>query len=387
MKFEPLSLKEQRAKISVIGVGGSGGNAINRMIEEGLTNVDFVAINTDAQDLENNNAQKKIQIGAELTGGLGAGAEPLSGKDAVEESKIAIINCLDGLNMVFITAGMGGGTGTGAAPEIAKISKELNILTVGIVTKPFEFEGTQRMRRAMEGIEEMYKYCDTMLAISNQALMNMNDDLTLIDGFKFADNILYQATSSIADLINKPGLINLDFADVKRIMKYKGDALMGTGIAQGEGRASVAAQEAISSPLLQETKINGAMGLLVNISGPKNMRMHEVNEAVKIVNEEIADNADIIFGYCFNDIKDEMRVTVIATGINKELLSRFNNSTNQNNELKEQQIPFEQKPKFLNKNDNIASNDKNEVNDENIVTFGGDDIETPAFLRMRDNNS
>ena len=256
MLIEPGNLMDQKARIVVVGVGGGGGNALNRMIEEGMNNVDFIAINTDAQDLEYNNSQTKLQIGKELTQGLGAGANSDIGEKAVEENKEIIIKTLSTANMVFITAGMGGGTGTGAAPAIAAISKELGILTVGVVTQPFMFEGPMRKKRADKGIKELKKNCDTLLVIPNETLLEITDlKATVKESFKIADTVLLQATKGISDLINVPGLINLDFADVSRVMQDGGEAIMGSGIARGEERAILAAQEAINSPLLQNLSL------------------------------------------------------------------------------------------------------------------------------------
>ena len=290
MLFEPADYKEQKARILVIGVGGGGGNALNRMIEDGMTSVEFIAINTDAQDLENNNSQTKLQIGKELTKGLGAGANAEIGKKAVEENKEIIIQDIKNADMVFITAGMGGGTGTGAAPAIAKISKEVGALTVGIVTKPFAFEGPKRKERATHGIDGLKRNCDTLLVIPNETLLEITEKTTSVnDSFKLADSVLYQATKGISDLINVPGLINLDFADVKTVMENMGDAIMGTGEAHGEERAVLAAQQAINSPLLQDSSIKGAKGLLVNITGPEDMSIHELNSASSIIYEEAGD--------------------------------------------------------------------------------------------------
>ena len=279
MLFEPVDLKEQKAKIIVVGVGGGGGNALNRMIEGGMNSVDFIAVNTDAQDLENNNSQTKLQIGKELTKGLGAGANAEIGQQAVEENKEVITSTLENSDMVFITAGMGGGTGSGA------------------VTKPFAFEGPKRHKRALAGIEEMKNNCDTLLAIPNETLLEITDENTTVtESFKLADSVLHQATKGISDLINIPGLINLDFADVKTVMANMGDAIMGTGIAHGEERAILAAQQAINSPLLQDASITGSQGLLVNITGPDNMTIHELNDASSIIYEEAGADANVILG-------------------------------------------------------------------------------------------
>ena len=296
------------------------------MIQDGMNSVDFIAINTDAQDLENNNSQIKLQIGKELTKGLGAGANSEIGQSAVEENKDIIINELNQADMIFITAGMGGGTGTGAAPAIAKISKEIGALTVGIVTKPFAFEGPIRKKRAVDGIKEMKKNCDTLLVIPNETLLEISsEDTTVTESFKLADSILNQATKGISDLINKPGLINLDFADVRTIMKNMGDAIMGNGIAHGEEKAILAAQQAINSPLLQDDSITGAKGLLVNITGPENMTIHELNDASSIIYEEAGADANVILGCVLDkNLSDEVRVTVIATGLNADSNHDYN---------------------------------------------------------------
>ena len=257
MLFEFDSLAEQKAKLKVIGIGGAGGNATNRMIQAGMAGGDFIAINTDAQDLENNAAENKIQIGKNLTKGLGAGAQAEVGREAVQADQEAIEAILEDADMAFVTAGMGGGTGTGAAPMIAKLSRDMGILTVGIVTLPFNFEGPKRMNRALEGIAELRKACDTVIAIPNQKLMSIVDtDTTVVEAFQLADSVLHQAAKGISDLINVHGLINLDFADVQTIMKKMGEAIMGTGVAQGEERAVLAAQQAISSPLLDDASIS-----------------------------------------------------------------------------------------------------------------------------------
>jgi len=318
MLFEFDSLAEQKAKLKVIGIGGAGGNATNRMIQAGMQGVDFIAINTDAQDLENNAAENKIQIGKNLTKGLGAGAQAEVGREAVETDQEAIEGILEDADMAFITAGMGGGTGTGAAPMIAKLSREMGILTVGIVTLPFNFEGPKRMNRALEGIAELRKACDTVIAIPNQKLMSIVDtDTTVVEAFKLADSVLHQAAKGISDLINVHGLINLDFADVQTIMKKMGEAIMGTGVAQGEERAVLAAQQAISSPLLDDGSISGAQGVLVNITGSADLTLVEVDAATNIIFEEAGKDANIIFGAVIDpSLGDEIRVTVIATGFN-----------------------------------------------------------------------
>ena len=319
MLFEFDSLAEQKAKLKVIGIGGAGGNATNRMIQAGMQGVDFIAINTDAQDLENNAAENKIQIGKNLTKGLGAGAQAEVGREAVQSDQEAIEAILEDADMAFVTAGMGGGTGTGAAPMIAKLSREMGILTVGIVTLPFNFEGPKRMNRALEGIAELRKACDTVIAIPNLKLMSIVEtDTTVVEAFQLADSVLHQAAKGISDLINVHGLINLDFADVQTIMKKMGEAIMGTGVAQGEERAVLAAQQAISSPLLDDASISGAQGVLVNITGSADLTLLEVDAATNIIFEEAGKDANIIFGAVIDpSLGDEIRVTVIATGFNQ----------------------------------------------------------------------
>ncbi len=305
------------AKLKVIGVGGGGGNAVNTMIDSGLEGVEFIVANTDIQVLRHSRVPNKIQIGAELTRGLGAGGNPEIGSKAAMEDHRRIEEYIKDADMVFLTAGMGGGTGTGAAPVIGKIAKDHNILTVGIVTKPFEFEGKRRIQQAKEGIEELTKCVDTLIVIPNQRLLSVVGKQPLSEAFKVADNVLCQAARGISDLIQKPGLINLDFADVRTIMLDMGMALMGAGTAKGERRAIEAASAAISSPLLEENSVEGAKGLLINVTGGPDMTLHEVNEATLLVQEKAHEDANIIFGSVIDpEIKDEVRVTVIATGFN-----------------------------------------------------------------------
>lgn len=309
---------EMSAKLKVIGVGGAGGNAINTMVSAGLGGVDFISINTDAQSLEQNFAPMRVQIGKHLTQGLGAGANPEIGRKAMEEDREEVAKSLAGADMVFVTAGMGGGTGTGAAPVVAEIAKELGALTVGIVTKPFTFEGLKRLQRAEQGIQEMRKQVDTLIVIPNQRLFAVVDKTTpLLDAFKVADDVLLHATKGISDLITVPGLINLDFADVRTIMAEMGDALMGTGYSKGEGKAVQAAQQAIASPLLEGVSIRGARGVLVNITGGTEMSLYEISEATTVIYEEAGEEANVIFGAVIDqNLKDELFITVIATGFN-----------------------------------------------------------------------
>ncbi len=312
---------DQLAVIKVIGVGGGGNNAVNRMIEHGVEGVEFIAVNTDAQALNLSAAEVKLQIGTKLTRGLGAGANPEVGKKAAEESREQIEEALRGADMVFVTAGMGGGTGTGAAPVISQIAKDLGALTVGVVTRPFTFEGRKRQTQAIGGITAMKESVDTLIVIPNDKLLEIVDKNTpMLEAFREADNVLRQGVQGISDLIAVPGLINLDFADVKTIMSNKGSALMGIGISTGENRASEAAKKAISSPLL-ETSIDGAKGVLMNITGGSNLSLFEVQEAADIVASASDEDVNMIFGSVINDdLKDEIIVTVIATGFNEEQL-------------------------------------------------------------------
>lgn len=312
---------DQLATIKVIGVGGGGNNAVNRMIEHGVQGVEFIAVNTDAQALNLSKAEVKMQIGAKLTRGLGAGANPEVGKKAAEESREQIEEVLGGADMVFVTAGMGGGTGTGAAPVIAQIAKDLGALTVGVVTRPFTFEGRKRQTQAANGIAAMKEAVDTLIVIPNDRLLEIVDKSTpMLEAFREADNVLRQGVQGISDLIATPGLINLDFADVKTIMSNKGSALMGIGVATGENRAEEAAKKAVSSPLL-ETKITGAQGVLMNITGGTNLSLYEVQEAADIVANASDAEVNMIFGSVINEnLKDEIVVTVIATGFNEEAI-------------------------------------------------------------------
>lgn len=306
---------DQMAIIKVVGVGGGGNNAVNRMIEHGVKGVDFIVVNTDAQALNLSKAETRIQIGGKLTRGLGAGANPEVGKKAAEESRDLIANQLKGSDMVFVTAGMGGGTGTGAAPVIAEIARECGALTVGVVTRPFTFEGRKRFGQAEQGIEALKEKVDTLIVIPNDRLLEIVDKKTpMLEAFREADNVLRQAVQGISDLIAVPGLINLDFADVKTIMTERGSALMGIGIATGESRAAEAARKAIQSPLL-ETSIDGARGVIMNITGGSNLSLYEVNEAAEIVISASDPDVNMIFGAIIDeDLKDEIKVTVIATG-------------------------------------------------------------------------
>lgn len=371
------------AKIKVIGAGGGGNNAVNRMVEAGLQGVEFIAVNTDKQALQTSKAEYKIQIGEKLTRGLGAGANPEVGKKAAEESKDEIIKVLEGADMVFVTAGMGGGTGTGAAPVIAQLAKEMGILTVGVVTKPFVFEGKVRMKNAESGISELKSKVDTLITIPNDRLLQIvQKNTSMLEAFSMADDVLKQGIQSISDLIAVPGLINLDFADVTSVMKEQGLAHMGIGNATGENRAIEAAREAIQSPLL-ETSIRGAKGVLLNITGGANLGLLEINEASTIVQESCDPEANIIFGASIReDLAEEIRITVIATGFD---------------EAKHMEPEIIEKVKTVPKTSintapiNTTKPSEVEVKEEVAVTreesrrssILDDDMEIPTFLRRR----
>ena len=303
------------AKIKVIGVGGGGGNAVNRMIKNGLTGVEFWLMNTDLQILNTSTCKNRIQLGAKLTNGLGAGGEPQVGEKAAEEAQQEITSAIEGADMVFVTAGMGGGTGTGAAPIVAKIAKDLGILTIGVVTKPFSFEGKRRQNQAMQGLEKLRESVDALIVIPNDKLLDVVDRrVSLTESFIVVDEVLMRGVQGISDIITIPGLINVDFADVKSVMAASGSALMGIGRGSGEGRAIEAAKIAINSQLL-ETSINGASGVIVNITGGPDMTLHEVTDATNIINDAVLDDARVIIGAVVDDnIQGEIQITVIATG-------------------------------------------------------------------------
>ncbi|NEZ45987.1 cell division protein FtsZ [Clostridium niameyense] len=360
---------QQFAQIKVIGCGGGGNNAVNRMIVEGLKNVEFIAINTDKQALMLSQASQKIQIGDKLTKGLGAGANPEIGKKAAEESKEEISQAIKGADMVFITAGMGGGTGTGAAPVIAEIAKSMGILTVGVVTKPFPFEGRKRMLHAEMGINTLKERVDTLVTIPNERLLSIVDKkTTLMDSFKLADDVLRQGVQGISDLITIPGLVNLDFADVRTIMIDKGLAHMGVGRGSGDNRAQEAAKQAISSPLL-ETSIVGATGVLLNITGGDDLGLLEINEAAEIVQEAADPDANIIFGAVIDEsLKEELRITVIATGFETDRIQK-----------REQEESDVEKPL----RENLTQNEDEAAVASEYDSVNRNDLEIPAFLRRQ----
>lgn len=348
---------DQLAKIKVIGVGGGGNNAVNRMIESGVKGVDFIVANTDLQVLNNSKAEVKIQIGAELTNGLGAGANPQIGKEAALETKQEIEAALEGADMVFITCGMGGGTGTGAAPVIAEISQEMGALTVGIVTKPFSFEGKKRMDQALSGLDELKKHVDTLIVIPNDRLREIIDKSTpLVDSFREVDNVLRRGVQSISDLIAVAGLINLDFADVKAVMENRGNALIGIGMGVGEDRAAEAARQAVSSPLL-ETSISGATDAIINVTGGSNLTLFEVEEAADVIRTSANTDINTIFGAVINEnLNDEIIVTVIATGFEEEKEPLYHSYGNRDNTV------------------------ETDASDEEPA---GSEIDIPSFLRKR----
>ncbi|BEP29493.1 cell division protein FtsZ [Helicovermis profundi] len=359
---------EQFAQIRVVGVGGGGNNAVNRMIDASLTGVQFVAVNTDKQALYNSKAEYKIQIGEKLTRGLGAGANPEIGQKAAEESKDDIYQALQGADMVFVTAGMGGGTGTGAAPIVAEIAKEMGILTVGVVTKPFTFEGKRRNTHAESGIAELRDKVDTLVTIPNDRLLEVAEKRTsIVDAFKIADDVLKQGVQGISDLITVPGLVNLDFADVKTIMFEQGLAHMGVGRASGENKAQEAAKQAIHSPLL-ETTINGAKGVLLNITGGSSLGLFDVNEAAEIVSEAADEDANIIFGAVIDEaLKDEIRITVIATGFDVNKSEAIKNKTK---EVKRSKVE-------------TVEEKEESVEEIEIENSDSEEFEIPTFLRRK----
>ncbi len=380
MRFEFDEISEL-AHLRVIGVGGAGGNAVNRMISSGLQGVEFVAVNTDSQVLELSLAHKKMQIGGRLTKGLGSGGDPGIGRKAIEEDEDIIREMIDGADMVFVTAGMGGGTGTGASPLVARLARELGALTVGIVTRPFSFEGKRREKQAIEGIEALKNEVDTLIVIQNDRLLSLvPDDTPLARAFAKADEVLLHATKGISDLIMTPGLINLDFADVRSIMSGMGDALMGTGTAEGENRAVEAARIALSSPLLDDISIRGARGVLVNITGNENMSLHEVSKATAIVSEEAGDDANVIFGAVINkEGSDNISVTVIATGFEsqeREIVSSFV-------EQKAEPPVFEVSSRKEKIDTAAEFGEEREYDMVGSGVAGGQNLDIPTFLRKQ----
>ena len=366
--FEIVEQNSMTARIKVIGIGGGGSNAVNTMITASLSGVDFMVANTDAQSLEASEATVRIQLGDLVTKGLGAGANPEIGRRAALEDQEKIREYLDGSDMIFITAGMGGGTGTGGAPVLARVAREVGALTVGVVTKPFLFEGKKRMRQAEDGIEELKQNVDTLIVIPNQRLLSIAaKTTTMLEAFHKADDVLLQAVRGISDLIITPGLINLDFADVRTVMAEMGLALMGAASASGENRAIEAAQKAISSPLLEDISIQGARGVLINITGGPDLCLHEVNEAASMIQEEAHEDANIIFGAVIDEnLTDEIRITVIATGFG---------------EVKEEKKPAPIPASAANVSNIVNAVQKN----KKVVHLGTivDDLEAPTWQRKK----
>ncbi|MFQ5865043.1 MAG: cell division protein FtsZ [bacterium] len=385
LRFEFDESNTPTANMKVVGVGGAGGNAINRMIEAKLNGVEFISVNTDVQALEMCKATCRIQIGRSLTKGLGAGANPEIGRKAIEEDRESVFDALQDSDMIFVTAGMGGGTGTGAAPIVSEIAKDLGALTVGIITKPFLFEGPKRMRRAEEGIFELKDRVDTLIVIPNQRLLSVvSKDTPLNSAFKIADEVLLQATKGISDLIAIPGLINLDFADVRTVMSEMGDALMGSGVASGENRAIEAAQLAIASPLLEDVSIEGALGVLVNVTGGESMSLHEVNDATSVIFEAAGSEANIIFGAVVDKrMEEEMRVTVIATGFKRNgRLSSLTGGRRRYLECPENHFVDYEKPTYQRMNENPkATEESEERNKEELEKEKEEDYDIPTYLR------
>ncbi|WP_445401316.1 cell division protein FtsZ [Zobellella sp. An-6] len=376
--FELMNDHEQEAVIKVVGVGGGGGNAVEHMVRENLEGVEFLAINTDAQALRNSSADTTLQVGSAITKGLGAGANPEVGRDAALEDKDAIRDLLDGADMVFIAAGMGGGTGTGAAPVVAEVAKELGILTVAVVTKPFAFEGKKRMNYAQQGINELAKHVDSLITIPNDKLLKvLGRGISLLDAFKAANNVLLGAVQGIAELITRPGLINVDFADVRTVMREMGTAMMGTGSATGEDRAEEAAEKAISSPLLEDVDLAGARGILVNITAGLDMTIEEFETVGNAVKAFASENATVVVGTVLDpEITDELRVTVVATGIGAErkpdiTLVKSGSSRDDNGMRRMDSVREEQAGKLAVNADNTQA--KTDL----------DYLDIPAFLRKQ----
>ncbi len=393
MAFEFASEPQRLASIRVIGVGGAGGNAIHRMIEAGLTGCDFLVANTDLQVLGSSPAPVRVQLGPTVTRGLGSGGNPEVGRRSVEESREVIAEALEGSDMVFVTAGMGGGTGTGAAPVVAEIAKEMGALTVAVVTKPFDFEGRHRGRQAREGLAALKEKVDTLIVIPNQRLISIvQKDTPLSEAFRLADDVLMQATRGISDLISVPGLVNLDFADVRSVMSKMGDALMGTGRASGENRAAIAARQSVTSPLLEEVSVSGAKGVLVNITGGPDLSLTDVHEATSVIYEAAGDDANIFFGAVIDErYTNEIVVTVIATGIGESAAAAAASASRARasrvEEAPEIRAPVRAYPTLeavnLDRPTFRRATPEGDGPKRVIRSFIDDDLETPTFLRKQ----
>ena len=391
INFKAPEIRELKPRILVIGVGGAGGNAINKMIDSNLQGVEFIAVNTDAQDLTHSKAKQKIQIGTNLTKGLGAGSKVDIGQAAADESLNDIVNCLQGANMVFITAGMGGGTGTGSAHVIARAAKELNILTVGVTTLPFLYEGPSRMRRAQQGLEELRKHVDTIIVVPNQNLFKIaNEQTTFEDSFNLSNDVLLQGVQSITDLMVRPGLVNLDFADVETVMSSMGKAMMGTGEAEGEGRAVKAAEQAVSNPLIDDYTLKGAKGLLINITGGKDLKLFEVDEAVNKIRSEVDPEAEFIKGCIIDPSLDgKMRVSIVATALDgqqpesKSVINMVHRIQNRNTGYSDfSNIAPAQSFNFSNSQNNPVTHGANALKLENeVVTEVASNTESSSSIK------
>ena len=383
--FEIVDNKKQKAIIKVIGVGGSGGNAIDYMIEKNVMGVDFICANTDLQALQKSQASTIVQIGEMLTQGLGAGSRPDTGKQAAIDDKEKIVEAIDGADMLFITAGMGGGTGTGATPVIAQIAKELGILTVAVVTKPFEFEG-RRTQVAKDGIDELVNYVDSLITIPNEKLMGvLGDEVTFVDAFGAANEVLYSAVLGIAEIINNPGMINVDFADVRTVMSEMGMAMIGSGFAEGSDRAEIAAKSAVACPLLEDVNLNNAKGILVNISTSKDFKMKEYFEIMDIIKQYASENATIIVGNVIDEsMSNSIRVTMVATGLtgSYQIDEKIENVM--------QSFVYDDKDKSTTEDENNSEDDEslnvfadNSNNNQTFSSDNDDQYDIPAFLRKK----
>lgn len=389
--FEVVENKKQKAVIKVMGVGGCGGNAVDYMIEKNVVGVEFISANTDLQALQKSQANNIVQIGESLTQGLGAGSRPDTGKQAALDDKDKIIESIQGADMLFITAGMGGGTGTGATPVIAQIAKEQGILTVAVVTKPFEFEG-KRTQVAKEGITELIKHVDSLITIPNEKLMGvLGEDVTFVDAFGAANNVLYSAVAGIAEIINSPGMINVDFADVKTVMSEMGMAMIGSGYAEGSDRAIIAAKAAVACPLLEDVNLNNAKGILVNISASRDFKMKEYFEVMEIIKQYAAENANIIVGNVIDEgMANSIRVTMVATGLTNQSLMDDNkasdvmksfvyeNDENQKEEQEDEAVNEQDDDDALNV---FADNSENEL--DAMKVQADDEYDIPSFLRKK----
>ena len=386
--FEIVDNKKQKAIIKVIGVGGCGGNAIDYMIEKNVMGVDFICANTDLQALQKSQASTIVQIGEMLTQGLGAGSRPDTGKQAAIDDKEKIVEAIDGADMLFITAGMGGGTGTGATPVIAQIAKELGILTVAVVTKPFEFEG-RRTQVAKDGIDELVNYVDSLITIPNEKLMGvLGDEVTFVDAFGAANEVLYSAVLGIAEIINNPGMINVDFADVRTVMSEMGMAMIGSGFAEGSDRAEIAAKSAVACPLLEDVNLNNAKGILVNISTSKDFKMKEYFEIMDIIKQYASENATIIVGNVIDEsMSNSIRVTMVATGLTGSY------QIDEKNENVMQSFVYDDKDKSTNESEDENNSEDDESlnvfadnsnnNNQTLSSDNDDEYDIPAFLRKK----